>query len=123
MRSFKRRGVKEFDLTLEPPPDLAIEVDDSTDSVMALAIYAHLGVPEVWVYGVNDDSIRFFRLDDGRYPEIPTSVVLPRATPERVIRALAMFDEGEMDEFAYLIRLEAWARALPGVLDGTDPAA
>ncbi len=113
MWSFKRRGVKEFDLAIEPPPDLAIEVDNSTDSVLALAIYARLDVPEVWIHDVNDDSVRFFRLDDGKYLAIPASVILPRVTPERVIRALAMYDEGEMDEFAYLIRLEAWARDLP----------
>ena len=42
------RGKVEADLAVDPPPDLAIEVDLSRSSVDKLAIYAALGVPEVW---------------------------------------------------------------------------
>ena len=44
------RGRKRLDLDVDPPPDLAIEVDISSSSLDKLAIYASLGVPEVWVY-------------------------------------------------------------------------
>ena len=38
----------ELDLTVDPPPDLAIEVDLSPPEVDKPPIYAALGVPEVW---------------------------------------------------------------------------
>ena len=39
-----------LDLTVDPPPDLAIEVDISRSSIDKLGIYADLGVPELWFY-------------------------------------------------------------------------
>jgi len=43
-------GRETFDLTVDPPPDLAIEVDVTSSSIDKLAIYAALKVPEVWRY-------------------------------------------------------------------------
>jgi Uma2 family endonuclease len=37
-----------IDLTVDPPPDLALEVEVSRSSVPKLPIYQALGVPEVW---------------------------------------------------------------------------
>lgn len=44
------RGKSEIDLAIDPPPDLAIEIDITSSSVDRLGIYAVLGVPEVWRY-------------------------------------------------------------------------
>jgi Uma2 family endonuclease len=41
-------GRRDLDLTRDPPPDLAIEVDVTHSSINRLAISAALGVPEVW---------------------------------------------------------------------------
>ena len=41
-------GRRRLDLRVDPPPDLAIEVDVTSSSLNRLAIYAALGVPEVW---------------------------------------------------------------------------
>jgi Uma2 family endonuclease len=41
-------GRARLDLSSDPPPDLAIEVDVSRDSRSRLPIYAGLRVPEVW---------------------------------------------------------------------------
>ena len=43
-------GKQELDLAVDPPPDLAIEVDISPPGVARQPIYASLGVPEVWRY-------------------------------------------------------------------------
>ena len=43
-------GKQELDLTVDPPPDLAIEVDISPPGVARQPIYAALGVPEIWRY-------------------------------------------------------------------------
>ena len=44
------RTRKTLDLTLDPPPDLVIEVDYTSSSVDRLSIYQALGVPKVWRY-------------------------------------------------------------------------
>jgi Uma2 family endonuclease len=41
-------GKTEIDLTRDPPPDLALEIDISTSSVNRMGIYAALGIPEIW---------------------------------------------------------------------------
>ena len=43
-------GKDKIDLQIDPPPDLAIEIDITSSSLNRFAIYAKLGVPEVWRY-------------------------------------------------------------------------
>lgn len=43
-------GRTSFDWAVDPPPDLAIEVDISRPDVARQPIYAALGVPEIWRY-------------------------------------------------------------------------
>lgn len=45
---FQVRGRDELDLAIDPPPDLAVEVDASTSSLDRLPVYEAIGVPEVW---------------------------------------------------------------------------
>src|SRR5205807_982439 len=42
------RDRDEIDLTIDPPPDLALEIEISRSSLDRLAIYAALQIPEVW---------------------------------------------------------------------------
>jgi Uma2 family endonuclease len=111
MRGLKLRG--RLDLAVDPPPDLAIEVDNSHDSQAALPIYARLGVPEVWRHDVRAGVLWFGRLEGDVYREVERSVGLPRLTPTLVLEALAVLDGGEMGENAWLEWLKAWARGLP----------
>lgn len=69
------RGLNEFDLSVNPPPDLVIEVDVTSPSLNKLPIYAALGVPEVWLY--KGTKIIFYKLFGGVYDETQTSVALP----------------------------------------------
>ena len=70
------RDVEELDLSVDPPPDLAVEVDISSSSLDQLAIYADMGVPEVWIY--DEEAIHvWFLQPDGRYREQPRSVSFP----------------------------------------------
>src|SRR5439155_6648165 len=41
-------GLRELDLSSDPPPDLALEVDFTSSSLDRMGIYVALGVPEVW---------------------------------------------------------------------------
>ncbi len=102
----------DLDMAVDPPPSLAIEVDNTVDSEFALPIHARLGVPEVWIYKVRARSLRFLKLADGRHDEIDRSLGLPRLTPALVLEALEGRAKG-MDDLQWGRWLEAWARALP----------
>jgi len=69
------RGKDAIDLTIDPPPDLAIEVDHTSSSMNRLVIYAALGVMEVWQY--DRDSLTIWSLGDQGYQLSQASVVLP----------------------------------------------
>lgn len=55
-------GKEEIDLTCDPPPDLAIEINISNSSLNRISIYAALGIPEVWSY--DGIALKVFLLED-----------------------------------------------------------
>ena len=63
------RGKKKIDLTVDPPPDLAIEIDITSRT--AFTNYEGLGVPELWRY--NGQRLQINILQDGKYIESETS--------------------------------------------------
>jgi Uma2 family endonuclease len=74
------QGEKEIDLAVDPPPDLAIEVEVTTSALDKLRIYAALKVPEVWRIG-DDATVRFLRLNaKGAYDPVSESSTVPRVT-------------------------------------------
>jgi Uma2 family endonuclease len=73
-------GRRRLNLRTDPPPDLAIEVDVSHSSLDRLAVYAALGVPEVW--RLEGDTLTFHVLGaDGAYTAGATSRSFPLVTP------------------------------------------
>ena len=107
------RGKQTLDLTVDPPPTLAIEVDNKADSETALPAYARIRVPEVWFYKAQDHALWFGRLAGEGYVEIGRSTGLPRLTPTLVMEALEAALGVCKDELDWLDWLDAWARALP----------
>ncbi len=80
------RGKRRVDLSLDPAPDLAIEVD--VTSKTQLDVYANLGVPELWRYEKN--QLRINLLQGGVYRQVTTSPTFPRLPiPELVGEVLA----------------------------------
>ena len=69
------RGLRNIDLSQNPPPDLVIEVDISSPSLNKMPIYAALGVTEVWLY--KGEEVVFHELSDGFYRNVEASVALP----------------------------------------------
>ncbi|MCC5648816.1 Uma2 family endonuclease [Nostoc sp. XA013] len=76
-------GKERIDLTIDPPPDLAIEVD--VTSKTQLDAYEALRVPELWRY--EDGKLQINILQDGKYieseisftfPNLPIIEVIPR---------------------------------------------
>jgi Uma2 family endonuclease len=103
------RDRDELDLAIDPPPDLAIEVDITSSSVGRLPVYADLGVQEVW--RCDGRSLKFLRLSAaGSYEEIPESAALPGLRPEHVLQFLDQrFDCGQT---TLVRRFRDWMRRL-----------
>jgi Uma2 family endonuclease len=107
----RMRNKDDIDLEVDPPPDLAIEVDNPSDSSKALKLYARLGVPEVWRYKWKTKALWFGRLVGEKYEPIDRSLNLPRLTLALVVQALQEADRlGELEWKDWLL---AWARDLP----------
>jgi Uma2 family endonuclease len=101
------RGKIKIDLRVDPPPDLAIEIDVTSSSLNRMAIYADLGVTEVWRFA--DQSLAFHVLSgDRRYALAPRSAAFPLVMPEDMLRFLAL--RTTLDENAVVRELRAWVR-------------
>jgi Uma2 family endonuclease len=102
----------ELDLSIDPPPNLALEVDNTRSSEAALPTYARIGVPEVWRFDVVERTLWFGRLVGDHYEEVGRSLGLPRLKPALVLEALDARMRAA-DDTDWLDWLEPWARALP----------
>jgi len=103
------RGLIDLDLTRDPPPDLAIEVEISRSAMDKLAICGDLGVSEVWFY--DGESLRMYaRQVKGTYETMVRSVELPRLTRETVETFLAR--RHECDETTWIRTFHQWVRDL-----------
>ncbi len=69
------------DLTIDPPPDILVEIDISHGSKRKHQFYAQIGVPELWVY--DERRLRFYERTDSGYVEIPSSKTFPILSSER----------------------------------------
>lgn len=63
------RGKKRLDLSIDPPPDLALEIDITARTHPET--YAALGVPELWRRA--GQTIRIYQLQNGQYIEVNES--------------------------------------------------
>ncbi|MEG5171480.1 Uma2 family endonuclease [Microcoleus sp. B3-D7] len=79
-------GKKRIDLTIDPPPDLAIEVD--LTSKTQLDAYEALGVPEIWRY--ENKKLLINVLQDGQYVESEISAIFPNL---QIIEAISQYCE------------------------------
>ena len=70
----KIRGKKRLDLTIDPPPDLALEVDITSRTHPN--IYQALKVPELWRF--NKGKLQINILQNGSYVESQSSLNFPR---------------------------------------------
>ena len=86
------KGCINMNLSIYPPPDLAIEAD--VTSKTTLNAYIAMGVPEVWIY--KDQQLTINILNDNSYILSSSSLVFPdlpitQLIPQLVIKAI---DEG-----------------------------
>ncbi len=71
------RGRERIDLNTDPPPDLAIEIDVTTDSQTKKNSYQALGVTELWIYARGSQQLQINVLREGKYVESNQSQIFP----------------------------------------------
>lgn len=79
-------GHLEFDMEVDPPPDVAIEIDMTNDLLDKFPTYAALGVPEIWRY--DGKTTHFYKLVGEHYEAIQNSLAFPLLTAEDLMRCL-----------------------------------
>jgi Uma2 family endonuclease len=96
------------DLAIDPPPDLAIEVEVTRSALERIGIFAALGVPEVWRFDGRNLRV-LLRQPDGSYRQSETSAAFPNVP----MSAPAEFakKEGIRDENALSDEFVAWVRS------------
>ena len=103
----RMRGRLDYDPEVDPPADLAIEVEVSRTVIARLPIYASLGFPEVWRYD-GENLIVLLLQADGSYQPSPTSNCLPPAPIDALPRWAAR--AGVVGENALVREFAAWVR-------------
>jgi len=103
----KVRGKLHLDLSVDPPPDLALEVEVTTSAEKRMRIYAGLGVPEVWRF--DGDRITVNQLvANGEYVVVERSRFFPMMPMSEWLRFVRMHEE--MGETTLLISFQEWIR-------------
>ena len=71
-----------------PVPDVAVEIDVTTDSLDKFPIYSALQVSEIWIY--DGKKVSFNKLEGGKYHQISHSVALPMLSAEKLTEFLKL---------------------------------
>jgi Uma2 family endonuclease len=100
-------GREQIDLTVDPPPDLALEIEISRNLLDRMAIYAALRVPEVWRYDGQALSVLWLG-EDGQYAAASSSLSFPFLPMAELERHLAL--RGTVGEMALARQFRSWVR-------------
>ena len=70
---------------IDPPPDVAIEIEVSRSALKRMAIFAAFRIPEVWCY--DGDELRIYLLQaDGAYQRSERSLAFPSIPVKELAR-------------------------------------
>ena len=97
-------GKRRLDLSIDPPPDLAIEID--VTSFTQIDDYIPLAIPEVWIY--KTDELHIYCFEDNCYLEVDTSQIFPdfsvkEIIPQYISRAWQVGSSVALREFAQIL--------------------
>lgn len=98
---------RRLDIAVDPPPDLAIEVDITSSSKRRFGIYCQLQVPELWRY-TQTSGVVIYQFQAGEYVECEFSPTFPMISGAVLMRYLKM--AGSEDDNAVVRSLRHWLR-------------
>ncbi|MBD1904326.1 Uma2 family endonuclease [Funiculus sociatus GB2-A5] len=96
-----------IDLTVDPPPDLAIEIDQSHSSIDKMNVYIELKVPEVWRWQNGKLTVNI--LTDAGYVDSETSLAFGSFPVKEFARF--MQPEAQKGENARMREFREWVRS------------
>ena len=103
-------GKREIDLDVDPPPDLAVEIDATNESLSKFPIYSTLRVSEIWRYDVRRNEMHIYELRGNKYAEISSSRIFP------ILSGKALVDFIELSKTqgqkAAIAAFRAWLKKL-----------
>jgi Uma2 family endonuclease len=98
----------ELDFSVDPPPDLAIEVDVSRGSSRKMRMYASFGIPELWRFSGGELRVYELSASGGAYVPRETSLALlgfPIAKANEILLQL-----GSVHETTLVRSFRDWVR-------------
>lgn len=96
-------GKQQWSSEIDPPPDLAVEIDVTSSSVDREGIYAGLGVAELWRF--DGERLRAYRLRRRRYQPSAMSLAFPFL---KVSDLLPFLRDHEISETALIRSFVNW---------------
>ncbi len=78
---------KELDFSIDPAPDLVVEVEMTSSAINKMQLFAAMGVLEVWRH--DGHRLQIAELVDGVYQPVPSSLQLPGLTAAQVDEVLS----------------------------------
>ena len=100
------QGKLEYDVDADPPPDLALEIDITSSSLNRMAIYAALGVREIWRF--DGAALTVHHLRAGKYKLRSRSRAFPFLPVQELLR-FAKDAEGA-DQTSVMRAFTQWVR-------------
>lgn len=98
---------RSIDLTVDPPPDLIVEVDITHTDIDKNQLYASMGVAEFWRF--NGQVLRIYRLHEQVYLEVESSPTFPEIPIARIYEFL---EQCKQDEVAASRSLRQWVQQI-----------
>ncbi|MBH8550948.1 Uma2 family endonuclease [Nostocaceae cyanobacterium CENA357] len=100
------QGKTRIDLQEDPPPDLIVEIDITSSSKDRFAIYAEMGVPEIWRYDGKLFTINI--LEHSKYIVVNESLAFPNLPLTEISNFLK--NAGSKKYFELVREFRDWVR-------------
>ncbi|NMG08536.1 Uma2 family endonuclease [Brasilonema sp. UFV-L1] len=101
------RGKIKIDLKVDPPPDLALEIDVTHSSIDKMAVYTELKVPEVWRFANGQLTIHI--LTEVGYIESETSLAFGSFPVKELTQFIQL--DSQKGENARMREFRVWVRS------------
>ncbi len=101
------RSKDKIDLRLDPPPDLALEVEITRSALSRMRLYAALGVPEVWRFDGHKLQVHQL-VAEAKYRVCERSQYFPQVPLAELVRFLQM--RTQVDETTLLRLFREWVQ-------------
>ncbi|MGH8003043.1 MAG: Uma2 family endonuclease [Brasilonema sp.] len=101
------RGKLKIDLKVDPPPDLALEIDVTHSSIDKMTVYAELKVPEVWRFANSQLTIHI--LTEVGYIEAETSLAFGSFPVKELTQFIQL--DSQKGENARMKEFRIWVRS------------